>query len=294
MQVAKQLPRDPEAYKRIHAVADAYLRAFEEAFLLATDDLLEAFREDEIARLIADGRPLLIVESIDWAAAYEEPLLANWQPLLEAIVRQAGVEAVQAFEFQYRFDLDNPYSQQWIREHGATLVREITDETREAVRNIVEEAWRYGGHPYEQARRIRNIVGLTQRQAAAVERYRLGLLEQGIDEERADALAQRYAARLRRDRARTISRTETLTAANAGQESAVRVAADMGLIDPAITKRVWIITPDERLCPRICEHMRGVAVPFDQPFRTPVGEMWHPPAHPQCRCAWGLKVEVPE
>lgn len=293
MQIAKQLPRDPEAYKRLHAIADAYLAAFDQAFVAAVDDLRDKLTQEAIIRALESGRPAVLVGQIDWATAFEDPLLANWQPLVQSILAEAGAEAVQMFEFSFRFNLDNPYSQQYIREHTAELVREVSQETKDAIRGVLEDAFRSGGHPREQARRIRNLVGLTQRQAGAVQRCHLNLLERGVAEERAAKLAERYAQKLLRYRATNIARTETLMAANAGQESAVRVAEGKGLIDPAITKRRWIVTPDEKLCPRICVPMAGVEVPYDQPFQTPVGEMWYPPAHPSCRCAWGLVVEVP-
>lgn len=292
MRIAKQLPRDPDAYKRLHAIADAYLAAFGQAFVAAVDGLRDKLTQEAIIRALESGRLAVLVEQIDWATAFDDPLLAEWQPLVQALLAEAGAEAVQMFEFPFRFDLDNPYSQQYIREHTAALVREVGQETKDAIRGVLEEAFRFGGHPREQARRIRNLVGLTRRQTGAVQRYHLNLLSQGTAEERAARLAERYAQKLLRYRAETIARYETMAAANGGAIQSFMAARDQGYIDPAITKRKWLFVRLPGYC-RYCEAMDGVEVPFDEPFHTGLGDVMGPPIHPRDRCSVGLVVEVP-
>jgi len=74
-------------------------------------------------------------------------------------------------------------------------------------------------------------------------------------------------------------------------QSAILKTGDKGLIDAEQTVRVWIITPDDRLCD-ICEAIPTLnpdGVGLDEPFLTPEGPVDDPPAHPRCRCATGLE-----
>jgi hypothetical protein len=113
--------------------------------------------------------------------------------------------------------------------------------------------------------------------------YREGLLAAGADATSARAQTAKYADRKLRERAETIARTEVMTTLNYGQELAWDQAIGEGLIDPDDTLKVWVVTPDELLCP-ICEPMAGEAVGIDEEF-----EVEGPPAHPNCRCTTGLR-----
>lgn len=82
-------------------------------------------------------------------------------------------------------------------------------------------------------------------------------------------------------RADKIARTETMRAVNAGQSEAWEAALDEGYLDEGAMK-VWIVTPDDRLCPE-CEAMDGETVPVDEEF-----DGGDPPRHPNCRCVLSL------
>lgn len=191
-----------------------------------------------------------------------------------------------------RFDLDNRFLEPWLKVHGAQSISDLPEETRRTIRSVLVETARRGGHPSEVARRIAGLVDLTAEQTLAVEALIAQALQSGMSEMQARKKAEAFAASLRKERARLIARTEMLRAANAAQESAVQQAYRAGWIDPAITKRVWIAALDSKTCP-ICAAMAGVEVGFHELFQTPVGPLRHPPAHPGCRCSWGLRVEVP-
>jgi hypothetical protein len=213
----------------------------------------------------------------------------------------------------------------------------VAKATQLAIRDVVLDAFNRGGHPYEQARRIRAVLsppqqanrilsrlGLTQTQAQAVDNYEAMLLggdvselrtaaQRALRDRRFDAnvfrailqkkpvpqakaaqMVERYYERMLQYRARNIARTETIRAAHAGQEELWRQATEQGLLKPERTRRKWIVTPDDRLCP-ICRaipgrNLRGVplGVPLGEAFNTPIGGVKHPPAHPSCRCTLGL------
>jgi len=138
---------------------------------------------------------------------------------------------------------------------------------------------------------IREIVGLTSRQAQAVTNFRAGLMADGIEGALLDKRVGKYAAAQLRYRGTMIARTETLTASNAGQSELWLQARDGGLL-PSDQKRSWILTPDERLCVVTCEPMEEAEVGIEEPWTLPDGRTVMIPqqAHPDCRCGQSLVI----
>ncbi len=285
------MPRNPE-WRTIHGVADNRRAEMRRAFMRG----IERFASDivliELERAFEAGDIGAIEAAIPW-----EDLPAQLEDMADEILRlvESGARAslkhlpnfVQA---NLRFDLLNPRSVNFIREYRFNLIREITAESREAIRRVVLRAFEEGMHPYKSARYIRDIVGLTERQALAVDNYRRSLLAQGVPEGRALEMVNRYANRVHRRRAETIARTETIRAASAGQTLLWQEGTEEGLIEPARTWRVWIVTPDDRLCD-ICEPMDGQRVRMDEAFQSSIGPIFDPPVHPNCRCAVSLDFD---
>lgn len=260
----------------------------------------EVRREVELAlRRIRSAVPLAQLEaalrSHDAFALHD---LASRLPLLlqpaaatlEALFLRAGQEAVRKVSglarIPIRFDSTNPFAQQAARQFGARLVREVTAETRRAIRGVVAEAFAEGVPPRKLARQVREIVGLTRRQALAVTRLQRQAVAEGLSRREAARRARRYADRLLRRRALVIARTEVIRSSNEGQLQAWREAVARRLVSGQ-SRKVWITTPDDRLCP-FCRPMDGQAVALEAKFQTRLGNVTAPPLHPQCRCAIGL------
>lgn len=190
---------------------------------------------------------------------------------------------------RYRFELISPVA---INQTGQNVG--ITAQTIEGIREVITDAFRNGAHPYAQARKIRNVIGLTARQARAYNAYEASLradAKRPLDQ--VDRMLDRRYTRLLTQRAENIARTETIRAANEGQREVWRQAADAGLLDQNKARREWIITPDDRLC-EICEAIPDLNPEgrrLDEPFETDLGPVWGPPAHPSCRCATALTEE---
>ena len=204
-----------------------------------------------------------------------------------------------------QFDASHAAARSWAEQHAATMVVEVTEAAREAVRNIITAAYTNGVEPRTAARQIMDVIGLTARDADAVMNLRAALESagpgtvvkagkvriripaDGIDAELIDLRVSQYGARLLRARATNIARTETLAAANAGQTELWRASETAGYLKPGAT-RVWLTTPDDRICPD-CVGMDGQIRGLNEPFHTPGGqEVDSPPLHPSCRCATGL------
>ncbi len=178
----------------------------------------------------------------------------------------------------------NPLVTRWAEQHAAELVQSDAA-TREIVRNMVASANEIGVPPRELAKALLDVVGLNDRQVAAVQRFAARLQVEHVPQSTIDRRVSRYAQAQQRARALTIARTETIAAVNAGQQLLWEDAATRGLLDDARMERIWIVTEDDMLDTKVCEPLSDARAPLDMPFR---GGIMQPPAHPNCRCAIGL------
>jgi hypothetical protein len=217
-------------------------------------------------------------------------------------------------------DITNPEAVAYLQDHLPELIKEINLQQQLAVQKILLAGINEGNDAPEIARQIRGVVGLTEKQAEWVENFRQQLIsgENGnytpIDERRlsatdrsmaqdefdsedtdmgtVDLLTDKYTFSLLNKRALDISVTEIHNASIAGQESLWSQAADLGYLDPAITRRNWGVTDDGKA------RDAHLQVPIDNPegvgleedFDTEVGPV-HAPGQSgveefddNCRC----------
>lgn len=177
----------------------------------------------------------------------------------------------------FRFDSQAESAVLAAEKRAARLVTQITAETEKNIRNLIAEAIREGIPPYDAARLIVPMIGLTSAQGQAVFKYRTELIDNGLTLEKVNEKTDEYADELLSARGETIARTEIMEALNDGQEASWLQAQDDGLLSANATKE-WIVTNDDLLCPE-CEPMNGQTVPLGDEF--PEGD---PPLHPRCRC----------
>jgi hypothetical protein len=204
-------------------------------------------------------------------------------------------------KIKFRFDRTNPSAVAWVERHAAELVTEVSDETRKAIRQIINRAFVEGIPPRQAAELLRKVVGLHSRDVAAIVNLRKRILdspggkvyagktpirvpEKGMTKAKLRQTLSKYADRLRNKRALMIARTETIKGSNEGQNQLWKQAIEAGEL-PRTVMRVWITTPDERLCP-ICEALDGVTAKVFGSFN---GQFDGPPAHPNCRCTTGIQ-----
>jgi hypothetical protein len=199
-----------------------------------------------------------------------------------------------------RFDVTNPEAVRWAQTRAATLVTAVSRETRAAIAQVIARGVLQGVPPIETARALRAVIGLTPRQASAVEAFRASLLRlrgrpegravetalqrvsnRGLTLDRVRALVARYAERLLGQRAWLIARTETMAALNEGQRQLWGQAREE--LDGM--ERIWLITDDDRLC-ELCEPLDDARAPIDGSY--PEGGGDGPPRHPNCRCTEAL------
>lgn len=170
-----------------------------------------------------------------------------------------------------------------IRARTGDRITAVTDETRAAVRQLVERTYTEGGHARTMIPAIRQTIGLTSRQERAVARYQATLQDGKRPADRVDRMVARYRKKLITYRAELIARTETLQAMNDGQRAGWSTLVERGLLDPNKFEREWlaIVPSDGRTCPT-CTELDGA--------RAPIGGLYPgsgdlgPPQHPDCRC----------
>ncbi len=274
------------AVHRIAAQLEPQVRA---RFLQAIDALQGSVDTAALARALERGDLAGAERVIDLAElpTHLRPMADTLKQIFHAAGDQASQELGTALSESISFSLTNPRAVHAAATLTGRLIREISDATREGIRSLIANGIATGRPPEDTARSIRELVGLTTRQADAVEAYRRELLDAGRSLDDARDAAARYGTQLLNQRARLIARTETIRASAEGQLVAWQQAAADHLLDPARTSRRWTATEDDRLCP-ICEDLDEQTVPFMAPFHTDVGgvgDLMTPPAHPGCRCS---------
>ena len=199
------------------------------------------------------------------------------------IFEKAGETA--SLKIKASFQVVNPRSVEFASARAGELVREWGNSSQDAVKSLISRGITDGIPPRKLAKDIVDTgIGLTDRQALAVERFRTRLEnnpEMDLSDAQIAARTQRYHDRLLRQRGETIARTETILASREGTQEAWRQAADEGLIDPATMVQEWVVAEDERLCDD-CGPLDGETAPMGSNFPGEGGS--GPPVHPNCRC----------
>lgn len=225
-------------------------------------------------------------------AQARQELQRKWERAMRSGMQLAGEEALAQYRIPGSFTLDNPYSVPWLDEYGSQLVVEIDRETREAIKDVIREGFQSQRPVRQTAQALRGTVGLTTRDAMAVERL-LARVQADAGVRAAQEAAREYADELLGNRLRNIARTESMAAANHGTWDSWATASDEGLL-PDNVQRVWIASKGgERLCPfcgALHKKRTGLKSPWIVSTLLGTKTVWAPPAHPQCRCTQGLAL----
>lgn len=315
-------------YRTLHRVADRLEPALREPFLRAVrahrehvdlQRLETALRrgDTDAATLALDLDRMANAMRSDLGRAYRTTLQAAGEAVAEELSSELGAS--------FSFDAVNPNAVLAARRDAGTLITRISRESRLAVRAVIADMHVSGVPPDRAARRVRQVVGLRQDHARAVSNFRdllrrardapddqlAGIARRATDRrldaatkarvrrairEREvtgaliDEVSEVYRGSLLNRRALDISRTESLRAAHAGQQETWRQAVQRGTLSRERTRRVAVVTPDDRLreTHAAVPDMNPEGVGLEEPFQTPMGPMMYPPWEPLCRCSVGL------
>lgn len=315
--ISKAITSWPELIEAIAARFEPRLRI---AFLAAVEAKREKVDVKALAKAYEANDTAAILSIVGITSTNLIPLL---EPL-RAIFQRAGEavnEAPLLARASFAFDGINVRAIGALRDYGGRLIRQVTADQRAATLSVVEGLLRDGANPRTAASVLSAIVGLTDKQSAAVANYATYLrdlrneallrrlrdrrfdgqvrraIQQGkpLPEAKITALVERYRARMLRFRGETIARTESIRAANLGAHEGFRQAAERGDVDATALRRFWEVGRDERTCP-VCKEVpklnaRGVGM--DEPFRLPGGlTAMRPTLHPRCRCTVSYRLRL--
>jgi hypothetical protein len=313
-----------EEWERLQAAADRSELTLRKEFLdmiaaIATAELerriLSALQKGQLQRVLQIIQQVFGPQLLEYQATLTNELLTIEQKSYAIAADTLGLGKMVG-----SFDLTNPEAVDFARSRGSQFAQQLDLDTQQLLKSIVSSSFTQGIPPREAAAMIRSSIGLTANQAAAMRNYRefleglagresLGALPLsvkqrvarsdvrmlpkrgvGMTEARIDKMVAKYRDRLLKERALALVRTETMSASNNGQLVLWNKAVDRGLLKDAVVRKAWIVTKDDRLCPR-CKPLQGQLRRLDETFVSPYDgtTVKTPPLHWQCRCAMGLK-----
>ena len=287
-------------YKLIHQIADKLKPTLKRQFLQALQEMRDSAPYEQVLALVRndDLAGILSLFSGDNFKARLGAMAASVSTAMGESGRHAAARLGGQLKTNFAFNITNPEAAKFVTAHTAALVKDIDKVTREGLKAIFEDAVTNGLSHQDRARAIRGLVGALPRDVIAGDKVYRSMLNAKVPLREANKKYERFMEKKIKIRAETISRTESIRAASAGQQAAWEQAASKGLI-PNNTKRIWIITPDDLLCP-ICEELEGKTTGLTDSFSSTVKlspggaeqsyTPQYPPAHPRCRCTVGLDL----
>lgn len=284
-------------WKAIHRAADANVGLIAATFPASIEFLRDNVNHAEVLLALQRNNPGTAISAFPWD---------EWSALFGRLVTpritetmRAGGEAAgrvttiekQRTTLQGVFDLMNPRAQRIAAMIAASLVTNVSAATMQAMRDIIAEAQGVGISVRDQASALERILietaGLDSQRAQTLLRFENAQIARGVSEEIVRQRVSDLRDRMLMDRAMVIARSESISAANAGQVELWSQAREAGEIPFGMLKE-WIATPDRRICP-ICESLDGKKVPLGESFVDLNGQHHErPTAHPQCRCSLAL------
>lgn len=308
----KQITEDPAS--RLIALINTAEPEIRDTFLRVVNVVRNQRTLNELVELLEQGR-------IEEALALADNIPLTVASAVTLTVVNSGTSTAdliaRVIEGPVDFDQTNQRAVAIMRGSRLRLIREFTQEQRNATREALVNGIQRGANPREQARIFRDSIGLTTNQIRAVENYRR-LLQQGslealsrrlrdarfdstvrrsvrndepLTDTQINRMVTRYQERYLRYRSEVIARTEALRAVHQGTEEMYQQAFDNGVLNPNDLTREWVTADDARVRDThdgMNGQMRLVGEPFTSdggiPLRYPGDENAPAAETIQCRC----------
>lgn len=213
----------------------------------------------------------------------------------------------------FNFDRFDPATQAHIRDYQDALIKQLGESSRQVIEDTIINAMRLGFSADDIVDQIRAVIGLTDRQAAAVLNFRNMLMNSDpealrrqlansddmdtfkqaisngrtLDQATVDQMVSNYENNYLDYRAQSIADTEATRAANLGLRDSYQQAVDRGVMPSEAVTRHWQISLDEKTC----DHCLSVVddnpdgIPLDGEYDSDDGPIDGPPYHTNCRCS---------
>lgn len=253
-----------------------HIEAMSKLLISAITTWLDIMRKDVIQSLNRIAKD----EAMDWVVA-----LTDWgeiessgerifKPLILNIIKRSADMVLADMMLKEDFDVLNVRSIRLAESICATLVREVTNNTQQAIAQVIRDGLNQGHGYREMAKQIRPLVGLTERQIRAVANHEefLLLTRPELSRREIDRRVNVYERRLHRKRADVIARTESARAVSEGSLEGYEYAN--------IYIVIWNAAYEA--CPA-CNELDDKEFAIEQ-ARNMI------PYHPNCRCSWIPKI----
>ena len=275
------------AYRAINSVQDLMSGAVTAVLSRGIRAFRSGIDREKIQALLERDNVEGVYETIPWGKLGDN--ISGMSDQYEQAIRRGGKIGTKFIprvkEPELDFSPKNPRVGGWINSRTANLVQNITEDAKVAIRGAVTRALNRGINPLETAKLIPRTIGLTDRQAQAVDNFRIGLANKlGIEGLKLEREVEKYRERLLDYRTENIARTEIAAAFNQGQIELWEQAAEKGYLDRGSQKKQWVIDPGTAC--QICEPMSGEEVLLTEQFYVEGLSQYlaAPPAHPSCNC----------
>ncbi len=230
-----------------------------------------------------------------WRADYSKfvtgPLDNEWRQAIAAGGDYLTGGISNAFGRQIEFTPTTNAIEEWINARGGELAVSLTNDQHRAMQSLIRHYTLEEPVGVDELGRIlRPVIGLTPKQARAVQAFRDDLVEKGeLTLPKIDHQVENYSARLWRMRGQRIARTELSFAHNFGQHEALEQAQKSGELEGRVVKQWRTEFP---AC-QFCTGLNNMRVDLKETFpglTKKVPFVKTPPAHPNCNC--GITYEL--
>ena len=290
------------------AFIDKYQPKIREAILKVWEELRKSVTYKELETALVTQGVNGIMKYLDDLEPVTRALL---MPELQQAMEESGRLVVEILPngsittpgYVPSVQFTNPYAVQAVQEYSFNLIRELSNETRDAVRLAVTTAVSQGRPPAAIARDYKQTIGLTVEMERSVQNYRRYLetldkqalqrqsrdkrsdstVERAIRDEKplpkttVDKLVAAFRRKREAERSLTIARTESMSAMDLGQDMALEQSKQDGaLVNDLIQD--WNVTRDgrEREEHMVTPAMNPDGVAYGDFFQTPLGPMRYP------------------
>lgn len=164
-----------------------------------------------------DQADSLTLELTEWEIV-EQKGIVKIKPAILDIISKSGENTTRLFSIEASFDTLNRQAVELAETITATMVREVTEETRKGISYAIRDGLEGGRSIPQIAKEIKPLVGLTESQVISVANYEERLLidRPTWNRKQIDRSVNKYERKKHRERTQMIARTESSTAMNEG------------------------------------------------------------------------------
>lgn len=300
--MAKAAGDDDGLETAVHRIADRLTPRMRRDLADAMGKLKDSAIRSRLQQALASGSERA-VQAIPWTklqnqlgVIHADTLRAAFRAVGHATANQLGRD----IGVRLSFDITNPRAITWALQNSGRFITEIGDSTRDAVRDLIGRAYAEKLTKDEIARLLvgtdaePGLIGLRTSQMTRLMNLRAQWAQQGLKGDALERRVIRQGMAMLRRRCDDIARTELVDAGSMGQQEEWSQAIQGGQLDDDRTRKVPIVTWDDRLDTRTCEPMPDMPenqdVRVSEMFTTGDGKKKMAPTyHTKCRCGVRLK-----